>query len=302
MPGTTSSFLVIVALLGPASTILAQGNAAAPPRRHSCSPRSVFVEELTWPEIRDAMASGCTSAIVYTGSTEENGPHLALGKHTVIAHYVAAQIAKGLGDALVYPTLPFAPAHDPATRTGLMAFPGTVSLSTATYGAVAHDVLVSALAAGFRNVFIMGDHGLGQDRLRVAAESLDVEWSPKGRRIFYIPDVYYAAADSIEAYLARYKLPTDGHAGIDDTSELLFIEAASATRGRWVRASKLAWADSTQFEITGIAGDPRRATTALGRIFVGFKVEVGMAAIRQKRRVVRRTLTHKATHQAGNSP
>jgi len=58
--------------------------------------RSVYVEDLTWPEVRDAIASGKTTAIVYTGSTEQNGPHMALSKHNFIAHYVAGRIAQEL--------------------------------------------------------------------------------------------------------------------------------------------------------------------------------------------------------------
>jgi creatinine amidohydrolase len=78
--------------------------------------RSVYLEDLTWPEVREAIASGKTTAIVYTGSTEQNGPHMALGKHNFIAHYVARRIAEELGDVLVYPTLPFGIAGNPRKR------------------------------------------------------------------------------------------------------------------------------------------------------------------------------------------
>src|ERR1044071_8633447 len=70
---------------------------------------SVYIEDLTWTEVRAAIQAGKTTAIIYTGSTEQNGPHMALGKHNFVAHYVAGQIAEKLGNALVYPTLPFAP-------------------------------------------------------------------------------------------------------------------------------------------------------------------------------------------------
>ena len=73
---------------------------------------SVFIENLTWPEVQHAIASGKTSAIIYVGSTEQNGPHMAIGKHNFIAHYVAGAIAMKLGNALVYPTLPFAVTGD----------------------------------------------------------------------------------------------------------------------------------------------------------------------------------------------
>ena len=69
-----------------------------------CAQRSVYIEDLTWPEVRQAIQSGKTSAIIYTGSTEQNGPHMAIGKHNFIARWVAGAIAIKLGDALVYPT------------------------------------------------------------------------------------------------------------------------------------------------------------------------------------------------------
>src|SRR5439155_6722589 len=85
--------------------------------------QSVFIADLTWPEVKQAIASGKTTAIYYAGSTEQNGPHMALGKHNVIAAYLAGRIAGELGNALAYPVLPFAPTGEH------MKFPGSVTLS-----------------------------------------------------------------------------------------------------------------------------------------------------------------------------
>jgi creatinine amidohydrolase len=132
-------------------------------------PPNWYIDNLTWPEVRDAIAAGRTTAIIYTGSTEQNGPHMALGKHNFIAHYVAGRIAQVLGDALVYPTFPFAPTGDPVAKTGHMRFPGSVSISPEVYLSVVRQVALSAIAAGFRYVFVMGDHGGGQGELGCAA-------------------------------------------------------------------------------------------------------------------------------------
>src|SRR5438552_16123427 len=80
--------------------------------------KSLLVEDLTWTEVRDAIAGGKTTAIYYAGSIEQNGPGLALGKHLFLAHYIAQEIAQRLGNALVYPTMPFAPTGDPIKKTG----------------------------------------------------------------------------------------------------------------------------------------------------------------------------------------
>src|SRR5689334_1926577 len=71
--------------------------------------KSLLIEDMTWTEVRDAIASGKTTAIYYAGSIEQNGPGVALGKHLFIAHTLAPKIAEQLGNALVYPTMPFAP-------------------------------------------------------------------------------------------------------------------------------------------------------------------------------------------------
>ena len=237
----------------------------------------VLIEEMTWTEVRDAIAAGCTTAIIYVGSTEQNGPHMVLGKHTFIAHYVAQRIAAELGDALVYPTLPFAPTGDPVAKTGHMRFPGSVSLSLGVFASVVRGVAVSAIAAGFREVYLMGDHGEGQEQLRDVARSLDAEWRSKGVRVRYVSDLYYKEKDQARAYLAEHHIAPDRHAGTDDTSELLYIDSL------WIRRDKLARSDSTEQARTGVDGDPTKATAAMGEIFIGYKVADAVAQIREFR-------------------
>ena len=240
--------------------------------------RSVYIEDLTWPEVRQAIASGKTSAIIYTGSTEQNGPHMAIGKHNFIARWVAGAIAIKLGDALVYPTLPFAPTGDAVTRTEHMRFPGSVSLTARTYGEVVHDVALSALDAGFRNVFIMGDHGDGQDVLAAVAKTLDAQWRSRGMRVFYVADLYFKEKQQARAYEASHGLPThDVHAGTDDTSELMALDA----QHRWIRTDKLAPSAGAETARTGVDGDPTKASPALGNVFLQFKVDDAVAQIRR---------------------
>ena len=199
--------------------------------------RSVYIEELTSPEVKAALAAGKTTAIYYAGSTEQNGAHMALGKHNFIAHYVAGRIAEQLGNALVYPVLPFAPTGEH------MKFPGTVNLSDKTFGAVAQEVAQSAIAAGFKHVVLMGDHGGGQDALKQVAAALD----GKGARVHYIGDVYF-----------KSQAP---HAGAEDTSELMFLDR----EGKWIRRDKL----------------DGKASAELGRKSLDAKVQNAVAQIRR---------------------
>jgi creatinine amidohydrolase len=248
-----------------------------------CAPRlaaqrSVYIEDLTWPEVQGAIQSGKTSAIIYIGSTEQNGPHMAIGKHNFIARYLAGAIAIKLGDALVYPTLPFAVTGDATRKTGHMRFPGSVSLTPQTYHAVVRDVALSAADAGFRNIFIMGDHGDGQDVLGAVGKELDAQWQKRGVHVFYVPDLYFKAKQQARAYEVSHGITThDVHAGTDDTSELMALDA----QHRWIRSDKRAPSSGAQTAVTGVDGDPTKATAALGNIFLQYKIDDAVAQIRQ---------------------
>ena len=234
-------------------------------------PDSVFIEDLTWPEVQTAIADGTTTAIYYAGSTEQNGPHMALGKHNFIAYYVAGRIAEELGNALVYPILPFAPTGDRSKKTGHMKFPGTVSLSDATFGAVAREVALSAISAGFKNVVLMGDHGGGQDALKQVAADLDQEWGAKDAHVYYIPDPYYKTQELVRDYLLEHGLVVGRHAGIHDTSEVMFLDEDQ----RWIRKDQLALGN----ESNGVDGDPRQASPELGKVFLDIKINSAIAQI-----------------------
>ena len=259
--------LVLKPKAGSATTGDLVGRIAAP----RAQPGSVFIEDLTWPELQDALANGRTTALYYAGSTEQNGPHMALGKHNFIARHVAGRIAEELGNALAYPVLPFAPTGNPDKKTGHMKFPGTVTLSDATFGAVAREVALSAIAAGFKNVILMGDHGGGQDALKRVAGDLDREWSSKGARVYYVGDAYYKSQDEVRRYLAGRGMAAGGHAGIHDTSEVMFLDKEQ----KWIRRDKLAPGDDK----SGVDGDPRAASAELGKMFLEIKIRSAVAQI-----------------------
>jgi creatinine amidohydrolase len=241
--------------------------------------QSVYIEDLTWTEVRDAIAAGKSTAIIYAGSTEQNGPHLALGKHTFIAHYVAGRVAEELGDALVYPTMPFAPTGDFVLKSGHLRFPGSVSVNSEVFLGVMSQVALSAINAGFKQIYLMGDHGGGQSELKLAAANLDQEWSPKGVRIRYVPDPYHKEKTQSDQYLKDRHIVTDEHAGTDDTSEMMFLDSAH----KWVRADKLAFSDSAMEPKTGVDGDPTKATAEMGKVFLDYKVNDALAQIRAYR-------------------
>jgi creatinine amidohydrolase/Fe(II)-dependent formamide hydrolase-like protein len=74
---------------------------------------------------------------------------------------------------------------------------------------------MSAADAGFKNVFLMGDHGDGQNELAAVAKDLDAEWKSRGVRVFYVGDVYNKEKAQAKTYAASHGLPTtDVHADL----------------------------------------------------------------------------------------
>ena len=250
--------------------------------------KSLLIEDMTWTEVRDAVAAGKTTAIYYAGSIEQNGPGMALGKHVFIAHYLAPRIAEQLGNALVYPVMPFAPTGDwgrsgpgvidSAKKTSHMRFSGSVSVSEETFAAVAHDVALSAISSGFKNVVLLGDHGGGQSTLAKVAEEMNKEWGPKGIHVYYIPDLYYKEKDLMKDYLPKHGLPIDAHAGTDDTSEVMYVDKmVNGASPKWIRAGKLINSKGDD----GVDGDQTKASLDMGKMFTDAKVSLAVAQIKQ---------------------
>ena len=72
-------------------------------RAFAQAPDTVLLEELTWTELRELIGSKTTTIIVPVGGTEQNGPHMTLGKHNVRVKVLSEKIARGLGHTLVAP-------------------------------------------------------------------------------------------------------------------------------------------------------------------------------------------------------
>jgi creatinine amidohydrolase/Fe(II)-dependent formamide hydrolase-like protein len=237
--------------------------------------RSVYLEELTWPEIREAQAAGKTSALIVVGGIEQNGHHMALAKHNVIARYLGGQIAERVGTAIVYPVVPFSMAGDPIEKTGHMRLPGTISLPSEVFLGLVRGVAMSAISAGFKNVYLLGDHGGGQAELRLAAETLDADWRAKGVHAYYLTNT--AAAQKISAYLAERKVPAGGHAGVAESAQVMFLDQSQ----RLMRRDKFPVAAAGPESATGTNGDPSLATAEMGRAFLDFKVMDAVEQIRK---------------------
>jgi creatinine amidohydrolase len=242
----------------------------------SSSDGLVLMEEMTTTEVREAISQGKTTVLIFNGSTEASGPHLALGKHLYRARYLGERIARELGNALVAPVMPFAPVTDE------MRFPGTIQLSSETFSAVNQAVADSMVKAGFKYIILIGDHDGNQAPLQALAPKLDAEYRSQGVRVFYSSDAYFKSNQEIEAYLLEHGFPPSRHAGVADTSELWAVDANYVRPDKIVVGAPLPpGGGPLALGTTGVEGDPRKSSPELGKMFMEWKVKHAVAEIRQ---------------------
>jgi len=243
---------------------------------HSQPSASVFLEDLTWTELRDQIRSGKTTVIVPVGGTEQNGPHMALGKHNVRVRLLAERIARGLGNAVVAPVVAYVPEGAVNPPTAHMRFAGTITVPNDVFQRVLESAAKSFRQHGFRDVVFIGDHGGYQKDLRAVAERLNREWKGTPARAHAI-DAYYRAGET------QYKAALEGrgfrddeigtHAGLADTSLTLALAPALVRTERLKSGPKPGAAE-------GAYGDPTRSAADLGQLGVDAIVAQSVAAIR----------------------
>src|ERR671921_2122680 len=150
------------------------------------TPDTVFLEELTWTEVRDALAAGKTTVIIPTGGTEQNGPHMVLGKHNYLVKYKAGEIAKRLGNALVAPVVAYVPEGDVDPPTGHMRYAGTITTPQDVFVKVLEYAARSFKQHGFVDIVLVGDSGGNKEGQRPAALALNKERGANAARVHHI--------------------------------------------------------------------------------------------------------------------
>lgn len=247
------------------------------------TPDTVFLEELTWVEVRDALKAGKTTIIVPTGGTEQNGPHMVLGKHNFRIRYNANLIARKLGNTLVAPVMAYVPEGALEPPEGHMKFPGTITLPDEYFRKVLEYAARSLKLHGFRDIVFIGDSGPNQPGMKAVAEMLNREWAAAGAvaRLHFIPTYY--RGNGFEEWLATQgetKADIGTHAGIHDTSLLMAVDP------KLIRRNKIA--NNGGFAGSGVTGNPERASVAYGRKGVEMIVAHTVEKIRQSMAAARK--------------
>ncbi|CAG1772703.1 Creatinine amidohydrolase [uncultured bacterium] len=236
----------------------------------------VEFENMTWEEVKAALAAGKTTALSYTGGTEQRGPQNTNGGHNFMARATVREIALKLGNAIAMPVLPYTPNNASAS------LPGTIGLTEEILGAILERLAEQAIATGFRNVVLMGDHGGGQPTVYAeVAAKLDARYADQGMRVIYADSVYAPAQNDFEKQLQAEGYPPSGHAALFDTSYMLYTCGAACVRmevlpravGDPVLARGQRRDPAAPRANNGITGDARRSSKELGERLFRMRVE-----------------------------
>ena len=260
------------------SWLLAVGALAVAPALllSQAPPNSVFIEALTWEEIRDDIAAGKTTIIIPTAGTEQKGPHMVMGEHKYVMEYTMNEVARVLGNALVSPIMTYVPEGNWGEQpTGHMRMPGTITLPEEWFRDLLIHTAKSHATGGFTDIVFIGDSGGNQRGMSAVTDQLNHEWADTGIRAHFIGDYYAKSNDDINAYLrdrgfADAQIGT--HAGLIDTSQMLFVNP------HHVRMDKAV--PNGGFAGSGVSGDPSLATAALGEAQLRIKIDNALAQIR----------------------
>ena len=231
------------------------------------SPGDPYIEQMTWTEIRDAMAAGKRTVIIPTGGTEQNGPHMVMGKHNYIITHAAGLIADELGNALVAPTIAWVP-EGTYERESFGDKPGVITNPSPSYNHLLEAAARSLESHGFDQILFIGDSGGNQNGLEEVAGRLGEEWADKGVKVFALVDFYRKGQEYSRAWLMAeygYDMATIGsHAGITDTSAVMYV-FPDGVRNH-LRMPGGGRPDA------GVTGNPTLATPEIGQMVVKFKV------------------------------
>jgi creatinine amidohydrolase len=235
---------------------------------------SVFLEDLTWMEIRDALKAGKDTVIVATGGIEQNGPYLVLNKHNVVLRGTTEAIAKKLGNTLVAPIVPFVPEGDIDPPSLHMLYPGTISLREQTFQALLTDICASLKTHGFKRIILIGDSGGNQTGMKQVAADLTEKWKGGPCRIVFIPEYYQT--NHVTKWLESQGIkqtPEGLHDDFAMEATMLAVNPESVRMKQRIAAGN--------FRINGVDLAPAEKTIAIGRKIIDLRADHTAKAIDQ---------------------
>ena len=240
---------------------------------------SVWIEELTYLEVRDAMKAGKTTALIVTGSTEQNGPYLVGAKHNIVLRQTGEAIARKLGNALVAPIVPIE-AGNPENK--YLEW-GSLYFTADTFKAVVRDMTTSLKSQGFKNIILIGDSGGDTEGLKAVAQELTAKWNGTPG-VYHIPEYYnwsqpaVPGGPTVRQFTTENGIPEKFDSdGIHDDYGLTSVLMAGNPKN--VRLEQRIAANKTT--INGISIVPKEKTIEFGRKVVEWRANIAVEAIKK---------------------
>ena len=236
------------------------------------APNTVWLEEMTWMDVRDAMKAGKTTAIIATGGIEPNGPWIALGKHNFVLHQNCEAIARKLGNALCAPIVKFVPEGGTEPASGHMTTRGTITMREPTFRALLTDLVVSLEVHGFEKIFLIGDSGGNQAGQRYVADSLNKLWG--GATLVAHIQEYYDYA-GVAAYMKDHGIVDGADENLHDDPIIslnIFADDPKAIRlDERIKAGKAS--------INGVSLADKKKNTELAKQIIEFRAKTTIDAM-----------------------
>ena len=236
---------------------------------------TVFMEDLTWMEVRDAIRAGKETVIVATGGVEQNGPYLVTGKHNIVLHATTEAIARKL-NALVAPIIPFVPEGKIDPPSSHMKYPGTISVTEETFERLLIDICSSLKVHGFKNIVLIGDSGGNQTGMKEVAEQLNQKWTDQKSKAYFIPEYY--DHESVSKWLEEqgiHEIDEGLHDDFAITATMMAVDPDSVRTQQRIAADK--------FRINGVSLAPIEKTIEWGKKIVEFRAEATASAYQKAR-------------------
>lgn len=242
--------------------------------RPIAAPDVVWIEEMTMPEVRDAIREGATTALILTGGIEENGPYLTTGKHNHVLEVTGEAIARRLGNALIAPIVTLEPGDPSNVRN-----PGTIFLSRETYEAMLRDMVTSLKSQGFTDIFLLGDSGGNQRSMAAVADALTAAWgTDRSARVHHVPEFYNY--DDVLAF-QKDVLGIDEDPRLEGLHDDYYITSIIMNEDpRHVRWEERVAAGKAS--INGISIADKEATLEHGRRIIEFRTDATVEAIKDR--------------------
>lgn len=109
---------------------------------------SSWISELTWPEVEQRIRQGASALLPVGASAKEHGGHLPMNTDFIQASWLADRLALDY-DLLIWPVV------DYGFYPAFVEFPGSVSLSEATFSSVIADIIDSILSYGIDRIAVL---------------------------------------------------------------------------------------------------------------------------------------------------